>query len=119
MTKKAPDLATASTRELLVYLIRDIVPIIVRTDKNVADLTQALDDLTASVDAIGVRFNDLITPLQQALADSQQALADLQVSDDATKQALTDSLAAAQTAADAVEEQVTELNQIGTPPATP
>lgn len=70
-----------------------------------ADLTQSLADLTDAVDAIGVRFQGLVVPLQEALEAAQTALA----------AALNDALAAAAAAGDEIESQVTELNAIGTP----
>lgn len=84
-----------------------------RLETTMADLSQSVSDLQAAVDGVAQRFTDQIGPLTQALSDAQAALANLTVQDEADKQALADALASAQTAADSIESQVTELNDIG------
>lgn len=81
-----------------------------------ATLATALADLQAAVTDVAARVSAGTGPLQDALAKAQADLAALQSVDDADKAALAASLADAQSAADAIETDVTALNAVAAPP---
>lgn len=81
-----------------------------------ADLRQAITDLTGAVDGVAQRLggdSGQVAALQAALDDAMAQVNALQANDDADKQALADAVSAAQAAADEIEAQVAELNTIG------
>lgn len=91
-----------------------------RLDTFMTNLSQSVEDLTGAVDAIGVRFNEILDPLLAANADLRsqvQALLDADVIEDAEQAAaLQAAMDAQDQAAAQIQEQVTELNAIGTTP---
>ena len=75
-----------------------------------ADLDQSVADLNAAVQGVADRVGPNVQALKDALAAAQAA--------DATDQAsLSDALAKASTAADAIESDVTALNNVAASPA--
>lgn len=109
-------LSELTTRQLMFHLLN-------RTETLMADLTQSVADLQAAVDDIGIRFNEQLAPLQQALADATaevQRLVDEDVLEDAAQaDALNALLQQASDAADQINSQVDELNSIGAAPEEP
>lgn len=109
-----------TNRQLHLHLIglldRQAV-ILNRLDSIVSNLPQSLDDLTAAVDAVAARFNDVVDPLVTANADLRtqvQQLIDSDVIEDAEQAAaLQAAMDAQDAAAERIQEQVTELNAIG------
>ena len=83
-----------------------------RIEKFMADLTSTVAELQAAVDSVASRFAGQLAPLVEALAAAQAANTE-------TEGELTDALANAQTAADAIGEQIVELNAIGAEPEVP
>lgn len=84
-----------------------------------SNLTESVASLQTAVDDVAVRFNDQLTPLQQALSDAQAALEAAHIEDEAQNQAIADALAAADAAASEINNQVTELNALGANPDVP
>jgi peptidoglycan hydrolase CwlO-like protein len=124
VTVKVP-LEDLTDRQLHIYLLsrlhllEEVHASQIRIEAHMADLSQSVSELTSAVDAIGVRFQEVVQPLHQALADAQKALADEELDDAAKDQALADALAAAEAAGSEIQAQVAELNQIGTPVEVP
>lgn len=88
-----------------------------RLESFMSTLDQSVDDLTAAVDAVGVRFNETIDPLLSANADLRtqvQALLDADVIEDAEQAAaLTAAMDAQDAAAAEIQSNVDRLNEIG------
>jgi len=84
-----------------------------------AALNESLTELQDAVDAVAVRLNAFLIPLQTALTDAQTRVAALELEDTAQRDELTRLLAEADSAAAIVRGQVTELNAIGANPAEP
>ncbi len=77
-------------------------------------LIDAIDALTASVDAANERITTLLLPLQTALASAQSELAYLKVQDDADKAALESALTDATSAASRILDEVSQVDALGT-----
>jgi peptidoglycan hydrolase CwlO-like protein len=103
----------------LLNMYDNVVTLLKSLEHQMADLNQSVADLEASVDAINVRFATQLLALQNALTEANDALAAEDLDDEAREQALSEALASAQSAADAIDSQVTELNAIGAEPETP
>lgn len=111
-----------TTRQLLINLTRLMQKqqaTLNRLDAFMADLTSSVADLQAAVDNMAVRFASQLQPLQQALADAQAQVATLELEDQAQQEALNTALQNAADAAEAIQNEVTELNSIGAAPDQP
>lgn len=90
-----------------------------RLEHRMADLTQAVADLTVAVQGVSDRVGPKVVELQAQLDTAKTALADLQVTDAADKAATQAALDAASAAADAIAVDTTALNEIAASPPAP
>ncbi len=97
--------------------LNSIVSTLARMEKRMADLSQAVSDLTTAVAGVAERVGPAVTQLKADLAAAQQAVSDITALDEADKAALTAALDTAQASADSIEGQVTSLNEIAATPA--
>lgn len=103
----------------LIGLYESQVALLKSLEHQMADLTQSVADLEASVDAINVRFATQLLALNNALTAAQEALVAEELDDEAKDAALAEALGQAEAAAAAIDAQVSELNAIGAEPEVP
>lgn len=113
------DLTNRQLHLLLVDLLVEQAAHNNRLEVFMSSLTESVSAMQAAVDNIAVRFASQNQVLTDALENAQTALADSEIEEGEAKTALEEALAEAQSAADSINADVTELNSIGAAPDVP